>query len=54
MFLSRLLESVKTTAQLAGDRLWDIYQSGDFVAEQKADDSPVTTADYAAKTRDAY
>lgn len=48
MFLSRLLESVKTTAQNAGDRLWEIYQSGDFTAEQKADDSPVTTADYAA------
>ncbi len=48
MFLSKLLESVKQTAREAGQHLWQLYQSGDFVAEQKADTSPVTTADLAA------
>ena len=48
MFLSRLLEPVKATAQQAGERLWQLYQSGEFAAETKADQSPVTSADYAA------
>lgn len=48
MFLSKLLESVKQTAREAGQHLWQLYQSGDFVTEQKADTSPVTTADLAA------
>ncbi len=48
MFLSKLLEPVKAAAREAGETLWQLYQSGDYQACQKADDSPVTTADYAA------
>ncbi len=48
MFLSRLLEPVKAAAREAGETLWQLYQSGDYQACQKADESPVTTADYAA------
>ncbi|MDZ7903125.1 MAG: hypothetical protein U5L01_11520 [Rheinheimera sp.] len=48
MFLSKLLEPVKVAAREAGDLLWQIYQSGDFEYNAKADDSPVTSADYAA------
>ena len=48
MFLSRLLEPVKEAARAAGDTLWSIYQSGDYEAKHKADESPVTSADLAA------
>ncbi|MBU1436168.1 MAG: 3'(2'),5'-bisphosphate nucleotidase CysQ [Gammaproteobacteria bacterium] len=48
MFLSRLLEPVKAAAREAGETLWQMYQSGDYQHSNKADDSPVTTADYAA------
>ena len=48
MFLSRLLEPVKDAARAAGDTLWSIYQSGDYEAKHKADESPVTSADLAA------
>lgn len=48
MFLSKLLEPVKATAREAGVILWQMYQSGDFTEQQKADASPVTTADLAA------
>ena len=48
MFLSKLLEPVKTTAREAGAILWEMYQSGDFTEQQKLDSSPVTTADLAA------
>ncbi len=48
MFLSKLLEPVKAAAREAGDLLWQIYQSGDFEYSAKADESPVTSADYAA------
>ncbi|OYW96841.1 MAG: 3'(2'),5'-bisphosphate nucleotidase CysQ [Alishewanella sp. 32-51-5] len=48
MFLSKLLEPVKTTAREAGAILWELYQSGDFSQQQKQDTSPVTTADLAA------
>jgi 3'(2'), 5'-bisphosphate nucleotidase len=48
MFLSRLLDPVKSTAREAGAVLWQMYQSGDFQQQQKADFSPVTTADLAA------
>lgn len=48
MFLSKLLEPVKTAAREAGALLWQLYQSGDFQQQQKADQSPVTTADLAA------
>ena len=48
MFLSRLLEPVKAAAREAGETLWQMYQSGEVQYSQKADDSPVTSADYAA------
>ena len=48
MFLSKLLEPVKIAAREAGALLWQLYQSGDFQQQQKADQSPVTTADLAA------
>ncbi len=48
MFLSKLLEPVKDAAREAGAVLWQLYQSGDFQQQQKADDSPVTSADLAA------
>ena len=48
MFLSRLLDPVKTAAREAGAELWRLYQSGDFQQQQKADASPVTSADLAA------
>ncbi|TXH97761.1 MAG: 3'(2'),5'-bisphosphate nucleotidase CysQ [Rheinheimera sp.] len=48
MFLSKLLEPVKITAQQAGERLWQMYLSGEVQAETKSDNSPVTAADYAA------
>ena len=48
MFLSTLLEPVKAASREAGAMLWQLYQSGDFQQQQKADDSPVTTADLAA------
>lgn len=48
MFLSNLLEPVKHSAREAGHILWQLYQSGDYAAEQKSDDSPVTSADLAA------
>lgn len=48
MFLSRLLEPVKSAAQEAGAELWQLYQSGNFQQQQKADLSPVTSADIAA------
>jgi len=48
MFLSKLLEPVKITAQQAGERLWQMYLSGEVQAETKSDNSPVTVADYAA------
>ncbi|MGI5310158.1 3'(2'),5'-bisphosphate nucleotidase CysQ [Rheinheimera sp. WS51] len=48
MFLTELLEPVKTAALAAGTELWQLYQSGNFVQQQKPDQSPVTTADLAA------
>lgn len=48
MFLSKLLEPVKAAAREAGATLWQLYQSGDFQQQQKADQSPVTSADLAA------
>lgn len=48
MFLSRLLDPVKSAAREAGAELWQLYQSGDYQQQQKADASPVTTADLAA------
>mgnify|MGYP006139015037 FL=1 len=48
MFLSKLLEPVKTAAREAGAALWQLYLSGDYEQQQKADQSPVTSADIAA------
>ena len=43
-----LLQVAKTAALNAGTSIIDIYDSGDFDSFNKADDSPVTTADYKA------
>ena len=43
-----LLESVKNIAYTAGEAIMQIYQDGDFELYQKNDESPVTSADYAA------
>ncbi|HCU65806.1 MAG TPA: 3'(2'),5'-bisphosphate nucleotidase [Rheinheimera sp.] len=48
MFLSKLLEPVKAAAAEAGAVLWQMYQSGDYEHNAKDDNSPVTSADYAA------
>lgn len=48
MFLSKLLDPVKSAAREAGAELWQLYQSGNFQQQQKADLSPVTSADLAA------
>jgi len=48
MFLSRLLDPVKAAAREAGAELWQLYQSGNFEQQEKADLSPVTSADLAA------
>ncbi len=48
MQLSELLEPVITLAQQAGQAITKIYESGDFKARTKGDDTPVTTADLAA------
>ncbi|MGP9802980.1 3'(2'),5'-bisphosphate nucleotidase CysQ [Rheinheimera sp. NSM] len=48
MFLSRLLDPVKSAAREAGAELWQLYQSGNFEQQEKADLSPVTSADLAA------
>ncbi|WJG09313.1 3'(2'),5'-bisphosphate nucleotidase CysQ [Aliiglaciecola sp. LCG003] len=43
-----LLEIAKKAAIKAGEVVLSIYDSGDFTAYEKADDSPVTSADYKA------
>lgn len=43
-----LLPQVKQIARQAGDAIMDIYENGDFTLYQKSDESPVTSADYAA------
>ena len=48
MNLTKLLEPVIEIVQEAGRAIFDIYQSGDFEAHQKGDDTPVTSADLAA------
>ncbi|AWB68665.1 3'(2'),5'-bisphosphate nucleotidase [Saccharobesus litoralis] len=45
---SALLEPVKQIAREAGLAILDIYDSGNFELQQKDDESPVTSADYAA------
>ncbi|MCC2617040.1 3'(2'),5'-bisphosphate nucleotidase CysQ [Aestuariibacter halophilus] len=46
--LSELVEIAKRAARTAGEAVLAIYDSGDYKAYDKADDSPVTTADYRA------
>lgn len=48
MYLTRLLEPVKQIASDAGHTLWQFYQHRTFEQQQKADQSPVTSADLAA------
>ena len=42
------LEVAKKAAMLAGKKIMEIYESGDFDVEHKSDDSPLTKADKAA------
>ena len=44
----RLLEIALNTAKKAGQEIMHYYRHGNFTAEMKADDSPVTSADLAA------
>lgn len=44
----QLLELAKHAAIKAGKVVLDIYESGDFKSYEKADESPVTSADYKA------
>jgi 3'(2'), 5'-bisphosphate nucleotidase len=46
--LITLLEIAKRAAREAGKVVMQIYESGDFISYQKADDSPVTSADFKA------
>jgi 3'(2'), 5'-bisphosphate nucleotidase len=48
MTLEQLLEIAIESSKKAGKKVSDFYQSGDFTAETKSDDSPVTSADIAA------
>lgn len=48
MNFDELLEIAKTAALKAGNAIIDIYESGDFSVEAKADDSPLTLADKAS------
>lgn len=43
-----MLESVKAAVAKAGEKILEIYNSGDFGVEMKGDDSPLTKADQAA------
>jgi 3'(2'), 5'-bisphosphate nucleotidase len=45
---ANLLELAKTIAVEAGEAVLEVYDKGDFDAYQKADESPVTSADYLA------
>jgi len=42
------IQEIARIARLAGDAVMEIYNSGDFETEYKADDSPLTLADRAA------
>ncbi|WP_286264539.1 3'(2'),5'-bisphosphate nucleotidase CysQ [Thalassotalea atypica] len=46
----RLLNIALESAKMAGKEVMSYYQKGNFTAEMKADDSPVTSADLAANT----
>ncbi len=46
-----MLEIAKIAAYAAGKTILDIYETGDFSVEVKADDSPLTIADKAAHTK---
>ena len=43
--LDKLLEECKTLARQAGAAVMEVYETGDFAVEFKADQSPLTTAD---------
>ncbi|WP_176426492.1 3'(2'),5'-bisphosphate nucleotidase CysQ [Cobetia sp. QF-1] len=43
-----MLTAIEAIARKAGAAIMDIYESGDFTVDMKADDSPLTTADRAA------
>lgn len=48
MDYSKLQDAMRRLALEAGDVIMEIYESGDFDAKVKSDDSPVTAADEAA------
>ena len=48
MDFKKLLEVAKTAAENAAEKIVEIYESGDFSIEAKADDSPLTKADQAS------
>lgn len=47
-YLGELLPSICKIARAAGESIMSIYESKDFDIERKADQTPVTAADYAA------
>ncbi len=48
MNFEELIKSAREAARKAGAKIIEIYESGDFSIEAKADDSPLTLADKAA------
>ncbi|WP_020529648.1 3'(2'),5'-bisphosphate nucleotidase CysQ [Flexithrix dorotheae] len=44
-FLNTWLEKAKEVAVVAGEKILEVYHSGDFGAEAKSDNSPLTLAD---------
>jgi len=48
MELEKLLETATIAAREAGKKILEIYESGDFSVEAKADNSPLTLADKAS------
>ncbi|MEL7144805.1 MAG: 3'(2'),5'-bisphosphate nucleotidase CysQ [Bacteroidota bacterium] len=45
MELEKLLSTVKLAAKVAGEKILEVYHSGDFDVAAKSDDSPLTRAD---------
>lgn len=46
----QFLTDILRIAELAGEKILDIYRKGEYQQRQKADDSPVTSADLAANS----
>ena len=43
-----MIEEIESIAKVAGERIWQLYESGPVGVETKEDDSPVTVADLEA------